>query len=71
MLNAVDLSSVKPSPEGQIHREWIWSRRVRQQGSGQDSPEKVGWERGNKHREKTILIPSSLPSPSGRRGLYS
>lgn len=36
----------KPSPAGQIHRERIWSRGERPQGSGQDSPETLGWVRG-------------------------
>jgi L-asparaginase len=35
-----------PLPEGQIRQERIWSRGERPQGSGQDSPETLGWERG-------------------------
>ena len=37
-----------PLPVGQIRRERIWSRGERPQGSGQDSPETLGWVRGIK-----------------------
>jgi len=38
-----------PLPEGQIRREWIWSREERRQGSGQDGPETLGWVKGIKY----------------------
>jgi hypothetical protein len=75
--NAVDLSSAKPSPEGQIRLERIWSRIERPQGSGQDSPETLSWvttawmqeveqrkeqlPRGNKNKEKSQF---KFPHPS-------
>jgi len=36
-------SDLAPSPVGQIRWEWIWSQGERPQGSGQDSPETLGW----------------------------
>jgi len=64
--NAVDLSSAKPSPEGQICREQIWSRGERPQGSGQDSPETLGWVRGNQNKEKSqFKSPHPILLPEG------
>jgi hypothetical protein len=55
VVNAVGLSSAKPSPEGQIRPERIWSRGERSQGSGQDNPETLGWVRGNQNKEKNLF----------------
>ena len=68
MLNAVDLRSAKPSPAGQIRLERIWSREERPQGSGQDSPETLGWVRGNINKEKSLFkspYPNLLPEGEG------
>ena len=73
-INAVDLSSAKPSPAGQIRRERIWSRGERPQGSGQDSPETLGWVRGNQNNEKSLIItphPNLLPEGEGAHVLKS
>jgi hypothetical protein len=40
-----------PSPAGQIRRERIWSHGERPQGSGQDSPETLGWGEENQIRK--------------------
>jgi len=55
-------SDLAPSPVGQIRWEWIWSQGERPQGSGQDSPETLGW--GEEIKINHLHFPSSQPSPS-------
>ena len=69
MLNAVDLRSAKPSQAGQIRQERIWSRGEEcPKGSWQDSPETLGWVRGNQNKEKSLFKsphPNLLPEGEG------
>ena len=63
-LNAVHLSSTAPSSGTNSPGERIWSREERPQGSGQGSPETLGWVKGNQDKEKSLFKsppPNLLP----------
>lgn len=67
-INAVELSGMKLSPEGQIRQERIWSLAERPQVSGQDSPETLDWMRENRNKEQSLFIspyPNLLPAEEG------